>query len=402
MPQKMTDMCLDDDPISTRNPRIRDILLDEIKKAQEDPHCPSEAVAILRTMTEAGVPMRDVCAVRKSLQHLLGRETCEPLKPLIRNAAGRINEAVREIRDIHTPLLPYVVLQHRMERYNGSPWMVAGFTHDDKLAGTTGGPHLAYIRTPEHIMREGEDFPADWFLTHDFFRDRTPMVRMHSECLLGDIAVAQARCDCGQQFRKAMDTIEEGGCGIMFYIRQEGRGTGLEEKLRLLELAEGRQGGVWINQTLDTETAMRHAGHATTDYRDFHFVGKALRGLGVSGPLRLLTDNPRKVQDLMQLGFQVEVADAAGDAQTIENLVEFLYKIMRGYSIDPSKLGILGVELQHLHEGHRINDALYHRLCDLWEYIQQETNHNVPGPLVERLSQVQHILRRRKKKGELV
>lgn len=123
--------------------------------------------------------------------------------------------------------------------------------------------------------------------------DKIPLVRIHSECLTGD-AFGSLKCDCGPQLNTTMQMMQDYGCGAILYLRQEGRGIGLTNKIRAYALQD---------QGHDTLQANLMLG-LPADGRTYEMCAVMLNHLGIKA-LKILTNNPHKLQFLEQAGFNI-------------------------------------------------------------------------------------------------
>lgn len=138
---------------------------------------------------------------------------------------------------------------------------------------------------------EGEEAVA---IQHGRLKNGTaPIVRIHSQCLTGDVFTSE-RCDCRAQLELSLRKIAKAPSGVLLYLQQEGRGIGLINKLKAYELQD---------DGLDTVEANRKLGFAA-DSRDYDFAAEALKALGVR-KVRLLSNNPDKIEQLERAGIRV-------------------------------------------------------------------------------------------------
>jgi GTP cyclohydrolase II len=153
------------------------------------------------------------------------------------------------------------------------------------------------------------------------------LVRVHSECLTGDI-FGSARCDCGHQLREAIEQLTEEG-GVLLYLRQEGRGIGLYAKLEAYRLQD---------RGLDTYAANRHL-NLPEDARDFSLAAQMLLALKIDR-IRLLTNNPDKVSQLRAAGIDVAEIRPTGVFVTDSNRAYLQAKLARRHMLDPGLLSV--------------------------------------------------------------
>ena len=126
-----------------------------------------------------------------------------------------------------------------------------------------------------------------------FEGSENPLIRIHSECLTGD-AFGSMKCDCGPQLKKSMKLIQQEGAGAIVYLRQEGRGIGLESKIQAYALQDKGY------DTLDANLALGHP----ADARDYSIAAKMLKKKGIKN-VRLMTNNPLKIKGLVDNGIEV-------------------------------------------------------------------------------------------------
>lgn len=144
-----------------------------------------------------------------------------------------------------------------------------------------------------HTFTESERFGENIAVTFGSWgKEKAPLVRIHSECMTGDL-FGSAHCDCGEQLQECLERFENSP-GILLYLRQEGRGIGLYNKLKAYRLQA---------QGMDTFEANRELGFSD-DERDYTVAADMLRALGVS-EIRLITNNPEKMEQLKRHGITI-------------------------------------------------------------------------------------------------
>ncbi|GGB21366.1 GTP cyclohydrolase-2 [Agarivorans gilvus] len=165
-------------------------------------------------------------------------------------------------------------------------------------------------------LKTDKEHVALVFKQADSLQD-TPLVRIHSECLTGDV-FGSSRCDCGEQLNEAIEKMAEQG-GIILYMRQEGRGIGLYNKLDAYQLQI---------KGIDTYSANNQLGF-DDDLRDFAEAAQMLKAMGVS-QLKLLSNNPRKQAALEQHGIKVTEMQSTGVYRKQDNHYYLETKATRG------------------------------------------------------------------------
>lgn len=155
------------------------------------------------------------------------------------------------------------------------------------------------------------------FVKGDVANCERVLVRVHSECFTGDVLGSQ-RCDCGEQLDAAMRVINEAGHGVVLYLRQEGRGIGLLDKLRAYNLQD---------EGYDTVDANLMLGHGA-DERDYTIAALILADLKIKS-VKLLTNNPTKIEALKALGIHVYERQALEVPANQENFFYLQTKAQR-------------------------------------------------------------------------
>lgn len=192
--------------------------------------------------------------------------------------------------------------------------------------------HLAFVFSDQIEQKMSEDL---WKIVSELTWTNAVPLRIHSECLLGDIMSSQD-CDCNMQLDAAMGKIVDENAGVIIYLRQEGRGIGLRNKLKCLALQKGYTSGQFHGQYYSADAANLFYGFEK-DYRDYTLATELLKSIGVTH-VSLSTGNPEKLECLTKNGLKVqkihfELSHSRGDYSK-KALLELEEKSNRGYHYD--------------------------------------------------------------------
>ncbi|MEM8576189.1 MAG: hypothetical protein AAGF48_16405 [Pseudomonadota bacterium] len=203
-------------------------------------------------------------------------------------------------------------------------WICVGFEEIGRTLGDH--PHLAFLYGGRDWLKVRDLHGA---IAEEFEGAENILTRIHSECLLGD-AFGSTMCDCGDQMRLALEEMESQRSGIFLYLRQEGRGIGMRNKLDVLALQYGFCEGQRNRRRHSSDEANLAMGFAI-DERRYHMAAGFLNALGVAS-VQLITGNPDKIGDIEKAGIRVASAiDLWTNGVSNRAADELKEKVARGY-----------------------------------------------------------------------
>jgi len=291
--------------VETATPELLDVL-DPENKAQLLISGERAAALALANLRDAADPAQPVLIERTSwLDHDTALALTDPGRDLDRGPIGPLQPISTDRAETARAGLWLA----RLAGLLPALWLIdpadgAAIVSAADIAGERRAPHVEIVsrarpplddlpETQIVAFRASDDGQEHVALLIGAFGGEPPLVRLHSECLTGDV-FGSLKCDCGPQLKEALRIIGAGGGGVLLYLRQEGRGIGLANKLRAYALQD---------RGLDTVEANQRLGFGD-DERDYGHAAAMLRALGIDR-VRLLTNNPAKVAGLEDAGIAV-------------------------------------------------------------------------------------------------
>lgn len=206
----------------------------------------------------------------------------------------------------------------------GNNWLCVGFEESSQKRGDN--IHLALILSSVTNNYDNDLVEA---LLKSLAGEENVLLRIHSECILGD-ALHSGLCDCGKQLSSTINLISNTGSGIILYLRQEGRGIGLRNKLSCLAIQEGYLRGKKIDKKYSPDQANLVLGHPI-DNRNYEIASEFIKLTGLKS-IRLISGNPEKINTLKNNGVEIsEIVDIPRTDHTQRELKEIKEKLSRNY-----------------------------------------------------------------------